>query len=79
MFYAILFFKLTGTTVVEYVQVSHADVHIIIFSSLLSRLLKGASSKQYNPSFHLRYSYEGKVVFLYFPLYDPKIRLLSTG
>ena len=26
MFYAILFFKLTGTTVVEYVQVSHADV-----------------------------------------------------
>ena len=45
MFYAILFFKLTGTTVVEYVQVSHADVHIIILFQFVEQAVKGCIIK----------------------------------
>ena len=78
MFYAILFFKLTGTTVVEYVQVSHADVHIIIFFQFVEQAVKGCI----NSIIPLSISdirTKAKWSFYIFHCTIRKIRLLSTG
>ncbi len=72
MFNAVLLFKLTCTTVIQYFRIFDGYLYIIIFFQFREHAGKGESSKQYNPSFHLRYSYEGRIFFWAFPLYDPK-------